>query len=304
MNNMQSDLKKKWYTKWFVKWPVIAIAVFLIVDYIVVPIGVGVYVNVAPKATSCCKTPKDYSMDFEWVNLKNTDGSKLTGWFIPGENKKTVVLMHGAMSTKTTMLDHAAFLHTAGYNTFLVDAHGHGDSEGRNMEYGWNAPNDVKTVIDWLQQQSEVDDNQIALLGLSMGAEGALSATAVDTRVKAVVAEGASAHTFKDETLMPGAPITSYPFHWLMYTTMQIISDDSVPVSIPEAMAMISPRPVLLISGESSKEQEMNSVYANLGGSTTTYWALDDTPHTQGIYKHADEYKNKVISFYDSSLKD
>lgn len=299
---MDKALQKPWYKKWFVKWPLILVLVFLVLDYVVVPVGVGMYVNMAPKATSCCKTPKDAGMDFQWVDLKNTDGSKLTGWFIPAETTKTIVLLHGAMSTKSTMLDHAAFLHTAGYNTFLLDAHGHGDSEGRTMEYGWNAPNDVTTVINWLEKQPALDSSKIALLGLSMGAEGALSAAAVDTRVQAVVAEGGSAHVMDDEVLMPNAPATSYPFHWLMYATMKLMSDDPIPVSIPKAMELIQPRPVLLISGESSKEQYMNSIYAELGGTTTTHWVLGDTPHTQGLFKHAEEYKKRVLLFYDTSM--
>lgn len=300
---MKDQKPKIWYKRWFVKWPVLLIALLLFLDYIVLPIGMGMYVDFDPKKPSCCKTPNDYGLDFKWVNLVNTDGSKLVGWYIPGKNYKTVILMHGASSSKSNLLDHAKFLSDAGYNTFLLDAHGHGDSGGRNMEYGWNSANDVTTVINWLQKQPELKKNSIGLLGLSMGAEGALSTAASDKRVKAVVAEGASVHAFGDARAIPGEGWASYPIDWLTFKTMDIFSDDPAPIAIPDAMKLIKPRPVLLISSNNKKEQQLNPVYAQIGGKTVTYWNLNDTPHINGLYKHPTEYKKRVLHFFDTSLR-
>lgn len=295
--------QNKWYQHWFVRWPIILLAVFLVLDYIVLPVGMGVYVNIASKSVSCCKTPKDYGLKYDLVRLTNTDGSALAGWFVPGQNEKTVILMHGASSTKVNLLEHAAFLHDAGYNTFLLDAHGHGDSGGKNMEYGWNAANDVGTVIDWLQKQPDVHDEKIALLGLSMGAEGALSAAAADLRVQVVVAEGAGVHAFGEARALSGDSWLSYPFDWLMFKTMDLFSDDPAPIAIPDAMKMIQPRKVLLISSENANERKLNPLYARLGGKTTSYWALDDTPHIGGLSKHPGDYKKKIITFYNAALE-
>lgn len=293
----------RWYRRWYVKWPLVVAVIFLGIDYVVVPVAMGAYVNFAAKPKSCCETPKEYAMEYEWVRLRNVDGSLLVGWYIPGENTKTIILLHGASSTKTNLLGHAAFLHKAGYSTLLLDAHGHGDSGGRNMEYGWNAANDVRTAIDWLQKRSAGGADHVGLLGLSMGAEGALSAAAADKRVKAVVAEGAGVHAFGDARAVPGEGWTSYPFDWLMFKTMDVLSDDPAPISIPDAMTMIRPRQVLLISSSNAKERQLNPVYAKLGGESTTYWPLDDTPHIGGLSKHPDEYKKKVAGFYAAALE-
>lgn len=284
------------------RWLLLSLAVFLVLDYVVLPIGMGVYVNMAPKPRSCCKTPADYRMPYVTAHMTNADGSVLAGWYVPGTNHKAVILLHGASSTKSSLLDHAAFLHDAGYATFLLDAHGHGDSGGRNMEYGWNAANDVRTAIDWLQRRADIDKQAIGLLGLSMGAEGALSAAALDTRVKAVVAEGATVHAFGDARLAAHDSWVSYPFDWLMFKTMDVISDDPAPLPLPDAMRMISPRPVLLISGKNAKERRLNPLYAALGGKQVAYWALDDTPHISGLYQHPDAYKQKVTAFYARAL--
>lgn len=292
----------RWTKRWYVRWPFIVLLVFLALDYIALPIGMAAYVNLAAKPKSCCKTPKDYSMQYESVHLRNVDGSPLAGWFIPGNNKKTVILLHGASSTKTNLLDHAAVLHAAGYNTLLLDAHGHGDSGGRNMEYGWNAANDIRTAIDWVQKRPDVAADSVGLLGLSMGAEGALSAAAEDDRVKAVVAEGASVHAFGDARAKPGEGWLSYPFDWLMFTAMEILSDDPAPVSIPEAMKRIAPRKVLLIASENKNERLLDPVYARIGGASTTYWGLPDTPHIGGLYKHSEQYKKKLLEFYAQAL--
>ncbi len=68
------------------------------------------------------------------------------------------------------VLTHAYLLIEHGYGVLLYDARGHGASEGRSMEYGWNTALDVSTAVDFVLARSSVTRG-VSVLGLSMGGD-------------------------------------------------------------------------------------------------------------------------------------
>ena len=73
--------------------------------------------------------------------------------------------------------------HEAGYGALLVDPRGHGDSGGRLMDFGWGAERDAHAAVSWVLDRPEVTGG-VALFGLSMGGEIALTAAAGDRPVE------------------------------------------------------------------------------------------------------------------------
>jgi pimeloyl-ACP methyl ester carboxylesterase len=136
------------------------------------------------------------------VQFATADGVALSGWYVPATNSAAVALVHGAGSTRSSVLNHAVVLARHGYGVVLFDAHGHGQSGGRAMDFGWYGNQDVAATVSLLATQSEVDASRIAVVGLSMGGEEAIGAAASDTRIRAVVAEGATNRVTADKAWM------------------------------------------------------------------------------------------------------
>ncbi|MBI2512548.1 MAG: alpha/beta fold hydrolase [Opitutae bacterium] len=107
---------------------------------------------------------------------------------VPLAPRGTIVLLHGIMMGKETMLaPWGLALAEAGYRVILVDLRGHGRSTGEWIGYGaWEA-DDLRVVLDELDRQGLIA-GRIGVLGLSYGAAVALQWAAVDSRVAAVVA--------------------------------------------------------------------------------------------------------------------
>src|SRR5205085_4257994 len=116
------------------------------------------------------------------------DGGRLSGWCVPSSNGDAVVLLHGAGSRRSAVLDHAAVLARAGYGVLLFDARGHGKSGGRAMDFGWYGDRDVNGAVQFLTQQRDVGQGRILAVGLSMGGEEAIGAAASNPRICGVVA--------------------------------------------------------------------------------------------------------------------
>jgi len=167
-------------------------------------------------------TPEAAGLDWEDVEVASSGGLRLPGWYIAAgpERAPGVVLVHGWESARDRTLPHAQVLHAIGYHVLTVDIRGHGANgpEALPLSVGEFAA-DARAGVAWLLARPEV--SRVALLGHSMGAAGALVATADDPDVAAVIAVAAPAdparltrQTFRLANLpIPG--LIAWPLAWL-----------------------------------------------------------------------------------------
>lgn len=127
--------------------------------------------------------PNDYQLPFE-VHKIESDGLTLEAWMIPApEPKGTVVLFHGYGGSKSGVLGEAKGFHQLGYNTFLVDLRGCGESDGYLTTIGIFESRDVAASFRYVenfcsQAPSTLGGLPIILYGRSMGAASILRAMA------------------------------------------------------------------------------------------------------------------------------
>ena len=273
---------------------------FVLLQFMVVPLSMSVYVTNAAHPELGTRTPADVGLDFEDVTIASEDGTRLAAWYVPSVNGSVVLLRHGSGSTRTSVLDHAAFLARSGYGVLLTDARGHGESGGRINEWGWHGPEDIAAALDFVQRRPDFTGS-IGVLGLSMGGEEAVNAAAIDRRIASVVADGAGVSSYND-SVVSGAHIVARSVNWIQFRSAQLLTDARQPVGVAASMSQIGPRPVLLIAGSDPVERKMGPIYKEKGGATVQLWRLEDTPHTGGLEKHGAEYRERVLRFFEQAL--
>lgn len=155
-------------------------------------------------------------------------------------------------------------------------------------------------AIDYLDTRPDVTAG-IGIVGLSMGGEEAINAAASDPRIAAVVADGAGVGSY-DDSVASGAHAMARLINWTQYRLIEVLSDAPQPAGIVASLPEISPRPVLIISGEEAVEKEMGPIYAEAGGATTELWELRDTPHTKGLSFHRSDYTRRVLHLFKDAL--
>ena len=274
---------------------------FVIAQFFLLPVGLAVYTTNAARPPLSGRTPADIGLDFEEVIVASADDTLLAGWYVPATNGAAVLLRHGSGSTRVGVLDHAAFLAEAGYGVLMLDARGHGESGGRINELGWHGAEDIDAALDYLSTRPDVTDEHLGVLGLSMGGEEALTAAALDERIGAVVSEGAGIGTYGD-SIAAGSHAVERIINWTQFAAVDVLSDASQPESIHRTIGRIAPRPVLLIAGDEAVEREVDPIYAAAGGSTTELWMLSDTPHTDALRVHEQEYERRVLELFRDAL--
>ena len=246
--------------------------------------------------------------EVEDVRFASRDGTRLAGWFIPGERSSTVLLLHGRGCTRNEMLPHADMLHQAGYNLFLFDFRSRGESEGEAVTLGYRERGDVLGAIDYLNTRSDVDKKEFGLLGVSQGGATAILAAAETHDVKAIASEASfrsldsvvqqSFEHFIGLPAFPFAPLTV----WLAERRLGIKSEQIAPEF---SVRNISPRPILVMHG--TRDQVVNpedakAIYAAAGGSKEL-WLIPGAGHADGVKKASLEYRQRIVSFFDSTLR-
>jgi pimeloyl-ACP methyl ester carboxylesterase len=253
-------------------------------------------------------TPADIGLDYSDVEFEAADGVMLSGWYLPSSNGAAVVLLHGAGSTRSSVLDHAAVLARHGYGVVLFDARGHGRSGGRAMDFGWYGDHDTSAAVTFLQSQPDVDHERIAAVGMSMGGEEAIGAAAADARIRAVVAEGATNRVAADKQWLSdqygwrGA--VQEGIDWLTYSIADLLTDAEPPMSLHDAVAVAAPRPVLLIASEEVQSEVHAGHYiAGASPQAVDVWVVPDAGHTGALDAHPLEWQQRVTAFLDHALE-
>jgi hypothetical protein len=111
-----------------------------------------------------------------WFTAK--DGTRLHGWYVPRPQPRAVVLFcHGNGGNVALWADVLRILHDRmGVTAMGFDYRGYGRSEGTPSEAGVLA--DARAARAWLAQRAGIGENQIVLMGRSLG-----GAVAVDLAV-------------------------------------------------------------------------------------------------------------------------
>ena len=270
-------------------------------------LGQAVAVTNVPRTSVGETTPAEVGLQYRDVELITSDGATLSGWYVPSTNGAAVVLLHGAGSTRSSVLDHAVVLARHGYGVVLFDARGHGRSDGRAMDLGWYGDEDTTAAVSFLESQTEVDDGRIAALGMSMGGEEAIGAAAADVRIGAVVAEGATNRVAGDKSWLSDEfgwrGVLQEGIDWLTYSTADLLTAADPPISLHDAVAATAPRPVLLVAaGSVTNEAHAARYIASASPDTVDLWIVPNTGHTAALDTHPDEWEQRVTAFLADAL--
>jgi esterase/lipase len=253
--------------------------------------------------------PDTVGLTFVDVPLRTSDGVDLAGWYVASSNRAAVVLLHGAGSTRSDVLDHAAVLAEAGFGVLMIDARGHGESGGGAMDFGWDGDTDIAAATAFLASRPDVDPGRIGLVGVSMGAEQALGASGTDPLVRAVVAEGATARVAADEAWLSDRYGLRGRFTEQLEVVQDwatsVLTDADKPGSMGDAVAASDATAFLLIAAEDEPDEvEAAAFIAGAAPDRVTTWTVPGASHTSGLRTARDEWIVRVTSFLGDHLLD
>jgi alpha-beta hydrolase superfamily lysophospholipase len=124
----------------------------------------------------CADKPNAYDS----ISLKANNDLSIEAWYAKWNTPDsfaygTVILFHGLMGNKSTVLHQAEQFRGWGFNVLLLDARAHGHSGGTITTIGYQESEEVKLAYDLVKARG---DSTIFLWGFSMGAVQIMKAVA------------------------------------------------------------------------------------------------------------------------------
>jgi len=117
--------------------------------------------------------PSSIGLNFESVSFQTTDGVELSGWFVPSNNARGVILFcHGNAGNISHRMESIQIFHRLKLNTFIFDYRGYGQSGGKPSESG--TYKDAEAAWRYLVEERQVNPKNIIVFGRSLG--GAIAA--------------------------------------------------------------------------------------------------------------------------------
>jgi pimeloyl-ACP methyl ester carboxylesterase len=249
--------------------------------------------------------PERLGFQYVDIDFPSRDGLMLSGWYVPSQNKATIVLCHGYGGNRLMVSPIARLLINHGFGALMFDFRAHGRSAGDLSTWGWLETDDLLGALDALKQRPEVDPTRIGVLGFSLGGQVALRTAPGCERIRAVAAEGPSPAVLADHQLSPRVTLKKIlfmPYLWLLYAYHRLLVGTPVPVGVIASMEMIAPTPLLLItSGEAGEKLFLHHLFSRAKDPKTLY-EIPEARHVEGVLARPEEYEQKLVEFFSQSL--
>ncbi len=288
-------------------WRLLAVpAGMLVLAYVLFPLTMAVDATNRPPTPLGSVTPADRGLAYVDASVVTSDGVRLSGWYVPSANGAAVVLLPGAGSNRTAVLDHAVVLARHGFGVLLLDTRGHGGSGGAPMDLGWYGERDVAAAVTYLAGRPDVRDGRIGAVGMSMGGEQAVAAIGSDPRLRAVVGEGVTGMQPADHAWLERYGVRGgiqQSIDWVMYNAAGLLSGAPEPMPLREAVRAAAPRPVLLIAAGGVPDEGIAGRWLRSASpANVSLWVVPGAGHTDGLATAPGRWESRVSGFLDRAL--
>jgi uncharacterized protein len=241
----------------------------------------------------------DLGAPYDEVEFRTSDGLLLKGWYIRSQNGAAVISFPGRASSQ----QRAKLLARHGYGVLLFDRRGEGESEGDPNLFGWQGERDVRAAVAFLQSRPDVDPQRIGGIGLSVGGEMMIEAAAESSGLKAIVSEGASGRSVRDEVANPGGAWQELIGNSVATAATAVFTGNLPPADLQSLVPKISGA-TFFVYGERGQpaEKPANDAFYAAANGTKEIWEVPGSKHMGGIEAQPLEYERRVVGFFDRAL--
>lgn len=279
----------------------LAFGALLAVGFVLFPIAIAyVVTHVAPADVA----EANLGAPYEEVQFTTSDGYRLEGWYVPSKNRAAVISFPGRSGTRLQ----ARMLARHGYGVLLFDRRGEGESEGDWNVFGWQGERDLHAAAAFLRGRADVDPDRIGGIGRSVGGEMLIGAAAESDAFKAVVSEGGSGRSVRDDIANLGVGVDTFlnlVTQSVLTAATAVFTNNLPPEDLKDLSARISPRAVFFVYGEHGQggtERRPNQGFYAAAGEPKEIWEVPGAQHVGGITTQPEEYERRVMAFFDREL--
>lgn len=174
-------------------------------------------------------TPERVGLAYESVEIITSDDETIHGWFVPvADAKGTMLFFHGNGGNISHRVDYMPMFQLLGYNLFIIDYRGYGQSSGSPSEAGTYL--DAQAAWRYLTEVKNFAPSQIVLYGESLGGPIAAWLAAREKPGMLVLASTFTSVPDLAETIYPYLPVRLITR--FSYNTLESLAAITAPVLV------------------------------------------------------------------------
>lgn len=245
------------------------------------------------------RDPAKIGLAFEDVYFYSTDGILLHGWFLPAEGKAqgTILFLHGNAENISTHIANVYWLPARGFNVFLPDYRGYGNSGGVPSLKG--SIDDIESALMYVLQRKSVDPNRVVVFAQSLG--GSMTTYAIaqspnQKNIRALIIEAA----FSSYRGIAQEKLSQFWLTWPVQWPLSFIVDDEY--SPIKYINSINGLPKLFIHGDADRVVPVHhgQTLYEAASAPKDLWVVNDGRHIDAMRRK--EYQERLVEFLSRVL--
>jgi uncharacterized protein len=244
-------------------------------------------------------SPDQLGLKYEDVYFTARDGTQLHAWFLPGTSRVqgTILFLHGNAENISTHIMSVSWLPAQGFNVFLLDYRGYGESAGEPSVEG--VQDDVDSALRTLIARPDIRPDRLVVFGQSLGGAIAIYNVAHSPyrrHIRGLAVESA----FSSYRGIAREKLSDFWLTWpLQYPLSWLVSDQ---YSAARAVADISPIPLLIIHGDSDPivPVEYGRRLFELAREPKELWVVPGSGHIQAFQRQT--YRDRFVAWLKQIL--
>lgn len=240
--------------------------------------------------------PSRVQLTPENIYFPSFENKKLHGWWIESKTKPskgTIVFFHGNAENLTSHFMQLSWLPQHGYNYFIFDYPGFGESEGKA-----NIANVVRSGFDairWVHKNK--DSSPLIIYGQSAGGIAALRAALElkkEIPIRLIIHDSSFYSYQKIARYKLSTTWLTWVFQPLAYV---LISDEWAPKNFKD----IAPTPILLIHGQKDTIVEPHwseELFQQLD-EPKEIWRVENSQHIQTYWRENGIYRQRLLEYFE-----
>jgi fermentation-respiration switch protein FrsA (DUF1100 family) len=261
----------------------------------------------------------------EEVTLTTPDGITLRACYLKTDRPRKGVILFGPEfgAGRWGCLPYCEFLREQGYDIFAFEMRGQGQSPAQPgyEPLQWVTDfevADLRAALAYLKERPDRDPRGVGFFGLSKGGGAGLLAAAGDPFIRCCVTDGIFGTMSTMVPYMQQWLFIYVTIHWigrnlprwylahLARVTMRQVgrARGCRYPSLERAMPRLAPRPLLMIHGANDNyiKPDMARALFDRAGEPKEFWLVEKAKHNQAMHVAGDEYRRRVLAFFDAHL--
>ena len=262
-------------------------------------------INVEVPTAEEHNTTDDTGILWQEFSVTTLDSLNIEGWYTMNnlQTEQTIIVVHGIGGSRLSMLAQAEALYEIGNNIIVFDLRNHGSSDGEITRMGFEERLDILAVVDFVENDLNIERDNIVLYGHSLGGVTTIFAASELSDLAGIIIE--TAYTDVENLITDGIPpqtgFPAFPFDQMLFAILNNMMGIDIATVRPIDVVSEINAPIFYMHSRTDiiiPYQHSETLAA--ASQEATVWLVEESRHCCIFQNYPEEWQIQIETFLDN----